>query len=201
MRPAVDVWWSPSDAAPSWALEWLSEEERERHARFVFEQDRQSYLAAHAMLRLALGGYRGPFAVGAHGKPFLEEGPEFSLSHTRGAAAVALSASMPVGVDVENVERSNDWRNLLRRVLSPPEIAALRVLAEAEQQPRFYEFWTLKEAWSKALALGLHADFPSLNSLQPDLTLRLCRIDPPYRLALAAFGEEVEVRVVRFGWS
>jgi phosphopantetheinyl transferase len=180
---------------------WLSDEERERHARFVFQQDRESYLAAHAMLRLALGGYRGPFSVGVHGKPFLEQGPEVSLSHTRGAVAVAISTSMPVGVDVENVERSNDWRKLLGRVLSPAEIATLHALPEAEQQPRFYEFWTLKEAWSKALALGLHADFPSLNSLQPDLTLRLCPIDPPYRLALAALWEEVEVRVGRCGWK
>lgn len=202
----VHVWWCESTAAPSSAVELLIDVEQERYQRFHFDQDRQSYLAAHAMVRAVLARYgfagaRAPFTEGGHGKPAVEGGPELNLSHTRGLVAAAFSRSFAVGVDVERATRKNDWRRLVRRVLAEPEKEMLFALPETEQQGRFYELWTAKEAWSKALGLGMQVDFRSLDSLAPDVFLESVETMAEFRMAVAAVGAPAKVVVRRFEWD
>lgn len=76
------------------------------------------------------------------GKPYFPARPQlhFSVSHTRTAALVAVSAA-PVGADVEQV-----------RPLHP---AMARRLAQADcgdLQP--FELWTLRESWFKLTGAG-----------------------------------------------
>ena len=76
------------------------------------------------------------------GKPYFPACPQlhFSVSHTRTAALVAVSAA-PVGADVEQV-----------RPLHP---AMARRLAQADcgdLQP--FELWTLRESWFKLTGTG-----------------------------------------------
>ena len=204
----MHVWWSPSAEAPAGAVAALTPEERERRARFHFESDRESYLAAHAMLRLLLATYGSSastqrFAETERGKPFVDGGPEINLSHTRGLVACAFSRSFAVGVDVEPVERTNDWRRLMSRVLCAAEIADILGRSAPRQQHRFYEFWTAKEAWSKALGLGLHADFRAMNALDPSTEIFLSRLEvvPEFCLAAAADAHPSKVVVERFDWK
>jgi 4'-phosphopantetheinyl transferase len=208
--PAAElhVWWSPSAAAPAAALDWLTGAERARHARFLAESDRHAFLAAHAMLRMLLAHYgcaaaRRPFAEGVYGKPSAPGGPHFNLSHTRGLVACAFSSSAEVGVDVEHGARTNDWRRLLDQVHSPEEAAAVRALPEAQQQRRFYQFWTLKEAWAKASGEGLHVDFRTLNVLRPPPSLFLCPFDAAagFDAAVACASAPSRLLVRRFDWD
>lgn len=84
------------------------------------------------------------------GKPFLPDGPELSISHTRGAAAVALGTGA-LGVDVERRRPVRD--GVAQRVLSGAEYAWYEARGQCPED--FLVLWTLKESYYKYLGTGL----------------------------------------------
>jgi 4'-phosphopantetheinyl transferase len=152
------------EAARASALALLSEDERARHERIRAESDRDEYATAHALLRVTLSelGDRPPaswrFAAGPHGKPALAHSGSpltFNLSHARGLVACAVAAGGDVGLDVEPITRATNWRGIASRYFSPAELAEIDRAQPANQATRFFELWTLKEAFVKALGVGL----------------------------------------------
>ena len=144
----------------------LSDEERARAARFHFERDRSVYIVGHALMRdmlaRAVGGSAHDFAftTGAHGKPeavLAASAPRLriNLSHTRGLAAVAMTQDVDVGVDVEWMSRDSDLLNIAERFFAVDERRQLALAAETDRRDCFFAFWTLKEAYIKAIGLGL----------------------------------------------
>ncbi len=79
-----------------------------------------------------------------------------SLSHSRGFAAVAVAHEpTSVGVDVESLV-PRDFKSMARLAYSAPEADFLESLENPSTLcASFYEFWTLKEAFAKALRLHL----------------------------------------------
>lgn len=149
-------------------LAGLSDDERVRHARFRFESDRDIYLVAHALVRRMLARIAGAapesfgFVAGEHGRPEISA-PElartlrFNLSHTRGLVACAVTRAADIGVDVEYVERKVEVMSVANHVFSPVEVDGLLALSGEAQRERFFELWTLKEAYIKAIGKGLSA--------------------------------------------
>ncbi|HKP64078.1 MAG TPA: 4'-phosphopantetheinyl transferase superfamily protein [Polyangiales bacterium] len=195
-------------------LGFLGAEERVRHARFRFESDRDIYLVAHALTRRMLSRVIGvpsealEFAAGEHGRPELvapesARGFRFNLSHTHGLVACSVAHGADIGVDVEYAERRVDILGVARQVFSPLEVAGLAALSGAPQRERFFELWTLKEAYIKAIGKGLSAPLRSItfDPAQPDPVpvtfgpdvaddsnrwcLRRFRVGSEHRLALA----------------
>jgi 4'-phosphopantetheinyl transferase len=147
--------------------EVLSDEERERRDRFVFPGDRRDFAAAHALLRNALSLY-GTTAPGAwsfekdrHGKPSIVSSQAgspplvFNLSHTRGLVACVIARGTSVGVDVERCSRLVNAREIASRFFSGPELDILLRCEPKDYASRFIELWTLKEAYIKAVGVGL----------------------------------------------
>jgi 4'-phosphopantetheinyl transferase len=154
------------DALRGRALAVLSDEERARHARFHFAHDRDLYLVAHALVRVALSRYATmspnawSFVTNQHGCPSIAPGLcaaplRFNLSHTRGLAACAIALDRDVGVDVEWRARPIEILALAPSVFAPAELRALRALPPAPGRSRFFQYWTLKEAYIKARGMGL----------------------------------------------
>ena len=145
--------------------ELLSQDERRRHDRFRFANDRHHFLVAHALLRTVVGRCSETrpeqlrFEVGEWGRPELAPGSaprpvRFNLSHTRGLVAVAVTAEHPVGVDVERIREVNP--GVADKHFAPSEVAALRALeGEDARRRRFFSYWTLKESYIKARGEGL----------------------------------------------
>ncbi|MFL5618705.1 MAG: 4'-phosphopantetheinyl transferase family protein [Gemmatimonadaceae bacterium] len=169
---AVHVWRirldPPGEQDDSWEL--LSDEERRRAHRFVQEQHRRRFVAAHAALRRILAGYTVQraqeleFTIGPHGKPALlvPDAPsrpsiEFNLSHSADLALVAVARERPVGVDLERWEREMDHLKLAERFFSPAERASLEALAERRDDLMhgFFAAWSRKEAYLKARGEGV----------------------------------------------
>ena len=96
------------------------------------------------------------------GKPVIPDGPEISISHTKGAAAVAVS-DRPLGVDIEQIHTVRP--NLPKRVMSTQEY--LWYQAEMESAEAFFTLWTLKESYYKYLGTGL-AGFPNETLFYPE---------------------------------
>lgn len=166
----VAVWWLSLDEIQD--MDWgkldslLIEEERERSERFHFDRDRLVYVAAHAacrgLLSYCLGGspLSWRFSVEDHGKPELVCSPgqpryRVNISHTRGLAAVALSQEHDIGVDVEWRQRNAPADQLARRMFAESERLRVEAAAGAEKLDLFLGFWTLKEAYVKAIGKGL----------------------------------------------
>ncbi len=166
----VDLWYVEQDRLSDAALldryqVLLSDDERVRWRRFLFEKDRHRFLVARAMLRDVLSRYVRwvphslVFEYNAHGKPALAHPAglpiRFNLSHSGGLAVCAVTQQCDVGVDVENPDRQTDILSLARRFFAEEEVEQLRRKPHEEQRQVFFEFWTLKEAYIKARGEGL----------------------------------------------
>jgi len=144
----------------------LSQEERERRGRFVFERDRHTFLITRALVRTVLSRYADVppeawgFVPNGYGRPEIDTprgGPplRFNVSHTKGLVACAVALERDIGVDVEHLDRPSLGLGLAERYFAPAEVEALRRVP-AEEMPRaFLDFWTLKEAYIKARGMGL----------------------------------------------
>ena len=145
----------------------LSIEERTRRDRLRFGVDRRDFTIAHDLLRRALSRYANlpptdwRFATNGYGKPSVDSiDPQlralsFSLSHTRGYVACAITSNAPLGVDVERIDQSQRVQELADRYFSEKEAAWLRQCSDELRNIRFAELWTLKEAFLKAVGVGL----------------------------------------------
>jgi 4'-phosphopantetheinyl transferase len=174
LEKQAHAWVATADALPCAQLRQryetlLSAGERDRFERFASDHVRNDYLAAHALLRLSLSRYAGVdpaawvFGAGLHGKPFLRSGPSllplcFSLSHTRGLVACVVTLDCACGIDVELVKPSRNFRAIAGEVFTDAEIADLDRRAGNDAADRFFQIWTLKEAYIKATGEGFSAD-------------------------------------------
>ncbi|MEU5825485.1 4'-phosphopantetheinyl transferase superfamily protein [Streptomyces sp. NPDC047803] len=92
----------------------------------------------------------------------LGEELDVSLAHTDDLILVGVSATGPVGVDVEPLSRPVSFELLRDHVCTPEEGEALAALPEAERALRLLNLWTLKEAYTKALGHGLRRRFATI---------------------------------------
>ena len=147
-------------------LEFLTPEEKARQKRFYFERHRHQYLITRAMVRTILSRYAHPapqewrFGTNPYGRPEIElprefPFPNFNLSHTEGIIACALVWGDDIGVDIENTKRREINPAVADRFFSPDEVRCLNDLPPSRKKRRFFEFWTLKEAYIKARGMGL----------------------------------------------
>ena len=195
----VQVWFASAPAGDGAlaAFGWvLDPEEQARAARFRVAGARREFVFARGLLRRILGGYLAVapqevgFGFAAHGKPFLVRpaangGLQFNLSHSESHVAIALTRGRQVGVDIESVQRLEEWRLLAERVFLPAEIRHIMALPEAEQRLAFLRGWTGKEAYLKATGEGLLDELAQIQvSLLPD--------EPPRLLALPSGPDAVK---------
>ncbi|MEV6148983.1 4'-phosphopantetheinyl transferase superfamily protein [Nonomuraea sp. NPDC052129] len=136
--------------------DWLTDVERARAARFAFEPDRRSFIAAHLLVRLCAAAVLDTDPAGltllqhcelhgpGHGRPYIEQAPSLgvSLSHTRGYVCAAAGAGR-VGIDAERVPPGPFDRLLAGRALTERELAAVSTNEELIRR------WTRKEALIK----------------------------------------------------
>jgi 4'-phosphopantetheinyl transferase len=146
--------------------EILSADEKNEACRFRRVTDRNQFVLARALVRLALSNHfsipagawrfdrdrnRRPFIVA----PTLLPPVRFSVSHTRGLIACLITLSAEAAVDVERVEHNEDLALMALQFLSPVEQRALNALSGADWTTHVFDLWTLKEAYAKARGLGL----------------------------------------------
>jgi 4'-phosphopantetheinyl transferase len=146
----------------------LSDDERARARRFVFDRDRSRFTVARGVLRNILGRYlqRPPssirFGYGPHGKPHLEAPPNqllptlrFNVSHSADLVLIAVAHDREVGVDVEQIRTDFALDELARRFFSQEEVAAIELRTGYARAHAFFQCWTRKEAYIKVRGLAL----------------------------------------------
>lgn len=171
----------------------LSEDEVARANRFKFEEDRVRWVRARSSLRLILSRYAGDdpgnlvFAYGKYGKPSLPFSEvQFNLSHAGEWARVAVTRSVPVGVDIERIRPNVDMAALLRR-LDETGLPATT--------PELFQVWARREARTKA-AGGALFDKPADNILAIDITA-----PGGYAASVALVGYEPVAEYRTLSWN
>lgn len=154
-------------------LSLLDRQERRRAARLRHSADRAGYIDTHILLRRLLGerlslapqevslvrepcpccgAPRGRPAVGGPSRPL-----HFSLSRSGGWAMIAVAPD-PIGVDIEAFPRS-DTVAQVSHLLHSAERTEIRHAPAREQAKVFARIWTRKEAYLKAVGVGLAHQF------------------------------------------
>ena len=144
----------------------VSPEEHRRLERFHAARDRRQALVTRALLRTVLSHYRPAirpadwsFEVNAYGRPAIASGLNaqlcFNLSHSRGMIALLVAEFSEIGVDVEWRDRAVDAVDLADQVFARAETSDLQSLLASRRRDRFFDLWTLKEAYTKARGMGL----------------------------------------------
>ena len=153
---------------------FLDEKECLQANRFRFKQDQMRYVLSHGILRMILARYLGSLPnrieleSRKRGKPVLlipkgSDGLSFNLSHSHELMAVAISPVYDVGVDVEHIRYSPEFKSIARSYFHPDETLFLNRMPEHRKLNGFFQVWTQKEAVVKATGMGLYCPLNSFS--------------------------------------
>ena len=173
----------------------LSDDERQRAERFIRDSVRQTFISARGMLRTVLADYLAQpaqaitFTYGKRGKPSLSASDiHFNLSHSGNVIMLGVINGRDIGVDVEHIHPQPNMALVAHDNFSAKEFTALFELPDDQRLPAFYNCWTRKEAYIKAVGDGFALPLQDFDvTLKPDDPPRFLRIkdDDPARWSLA----------------
>jgi 4'-phosphopantetheinyl transferase len=151
---------------------FLGDDERERAQKFRFWHHKRRYVIGRGILRILLGRYLNTepgkidFQYNEFGKPFLPTGNlQFNLAHTRDSAIYAFCLNAAVGVDLEYIRPIEDMSGIASRFFSHAENEVIKSAPADKQINLFFTYWTLKEAYIKAVGQGLSLPLDSFEIL------------------------------------
>jgi len=212
---AVHIWRADLDSE-AWTCRLehlLSSDEIQRANRFRFSEHRRRFVIARGCLRILLGGYlnidagKVTFTYSSEGKPSLDarhgSNLRFNVSHSGDIAALAFASGQEIGVDVEMIRRDLDVEEIPKRFFSLAEQTKLAGLSGEEKYQGFFNCWTRKEAYVKAVGSGLSLPLRDFDvSLLPGEPAKLLGTRPDARVADAwsmvslDFGSQCAAAVV-----
>jgi 4'-phosphopantetheinyl transferase len=162
--------WSASLNQPAPSIQRLihvlSSDEQIRAKNLHFEKHWRHFIAARGILRTILGEYMSigagevQFTYGLKGKPALHRscGDDtlcFNLSHSHEFVIYAVTRSREIGVDLEYFRHITDIEQIAKRFFSSTENDYFQKLPNNMKQESFFNCWTRKEAYLKAIGTGL----------------------------------------------
>ncbi len=224
----IDVWrieLNVSDDLLVFYNDLLSIDELDRAKRFRFKKDRDHFITGRAVLRLLLSKYlqqtvpKISFLYTEKGKPFVSNpiDLQFNLSHANGFALAAFSLKHPLGVDVEWINPKVEIDLVARHFFASGEIKRLFELPATQRSVAFFNCWTRKESFIKAIGDGLSFPLDQFEvSLQPEEDVELLathwnqtekeywslfKLEPGkgYRAALAI--RQLDQQVFKWDWK
>lgn len=142
-------------------LPLVSDERRAYALRYGHLFGRWATLKTYEML-LELGCPYTAWQFTPDGKPYIENGPHFSISHCRNALSVVLDEK-PVGIDVESIRKWNP--SLVERTMNAAE--QVLIARDAEPERAFIRLWTQKEAFLKWKGTGIREELADTLSDTP----------------------------------
>ena len=217
----IDIWYLNTEFLDPKALRnaesTLSCEELARRDRLQCSEDRRDFTMAHDLLRRSLSRYgttppgEWQFHFNTYGKPFIDNSNSargggdrkecdlsVSLSHTRGFVACAIASTIQIGLDVERVSRSLQVNEIAEGYFSQSEATALRGCPDDMRAMMFVNLWTLKEAFLKAVGVGLSGSLASASfELTADTPIRFTAPEgfEPHEWHFALFEPEPNTRM------
>ncbi|MEO8211506.1 MAG: 4'-phosphopantetheinyl transferase superfamily protein [bacterium] len=158
----------------------LSTDELTKAYRYKFEADKNNYIVCRALLRNILSDYLSikpsliTFSYYEKGKPYINNSfIKFNLAHSHNYAVFAFTPGKEVGIDIEYYRELQDALQIAKRYFSKSEIEEFENTSHENIKIAFFNCWTRKEAFIKAVGEGLSyplADFSvTLNPEDPKI--------------------------------
>ena len=152
-------------------------------SRYSSARAKMHYLAGRALVRHALTqtAHYNPrhihIVLGENNKPVLANNTNevqwhFNISHSGDLVACAL-ASSKIGIDIEMISHTADYLSIARAHFSDEE-ASWVAAKPASINERFVALWTIKEAYLKAIGIGLA--IPISRVMTAGVKLRSCLV-------------------------
>lgn len=209
---------TPDNYRSFWQL--LDHEEQQRAQRFHFEKHRIRFVSKRAQLRIMLAAYLDispndiQFTTAAKGKPRLQGTQPncdlvFNVSDSSDHALFAIGQNQTLGIDLEKRRKITDMEGMAKRCLAPTEISWWKAQDKVRRINAFFDFWTQKESFVKAvgegLSLGLNqcvivpSQPPRLIDIPPhcgrpdEWTLTPINLEGNYSANLAARNKHIEI--------
>lgn len=185
----------------------VPQETRNRINRFIRWEDAQRTLTAELLVRLVacsrlnLRNTDLVFIKNQYNKPFLSIAGNllFNISHSGRWVVAAFSEYVDVGVDVEEIKKTDF--GIAKRFFSKDEYRYIMERPEKCRHETFYDLWTLKESYIKAVGKGMYQGLDTfsilftdgniqLNGMPQDahFSFRQYSIDRDYKLSVCAAG-------------
>jgi len=163
IKQPVQLWFSNVGQASydceQATIKELSESESKRFKTLRSKKKQQEYLLSRGLMRHALTEYfddneqHWQFTEQENDKPKISSLPPntyYSLSHSHGLICFAI-ASSPIGIDVESHTKKRNIPELAKMIMTKEELATFQQNKDHQNQ-NFYQIWTAKEAYYKALS-------------------------------------------------
>ncbi len=170
----VHIWiirWNSISYLVSQYWNIIEDDEKSELLRYKNIEDCMRSLTGKILSRKLLSNYLGTsiqnirIVKGKYGKPYMHsiqgyDEIRFSISHSNEFVVLAFTEFGSIGVDIEE---NKEFPQILRK-LSNSEINEQTVLSNEDkfQNKIFYDEWTAKEAYVKALGLGLQKDLRTI---------------------------------------
>jgi 4'-phosphopantetheinyl transferase len=186
-------------------------------ARLARPVDALRRLVATSFLRMTLGtrvqlpGQRIPLRRGPHGKPFIaaRHRLQFNLSHAGDYLVLAFD-ERELGIDIEQIKQRD--MDGISYFFSPRELAAYQNCTSDEKIGFFFDLWTAKESFIKAVGKGFALDlarfticFGDTITVETELDprqwhFRQYALDPGYKMTVCALSADFpsDVRLMAF---
>lgn len=142
----------------------LTPEESKQLLQYKSKVAQHTHLITRSICRLILTQYINSephslsFIRNQYGKPELEHNEQkirFNLSHNNQVIIMVVCVNDDIGCDVEDPQRNVSIEPITRRYFSKQEHGEISHLEGEQQRQRFFQFWTLKEAFVKATGRGI----------------------------------------------
>lgn len=158
----------------------LSPEEKKRASYYKYEPKQHGYIVTQAVLRVLISAYLdiSPADVllvaSKKGKPFLINEPSlyFNISNSHEICVYAFSRDAEVGIDIEKIRELPDIDQLIEKNLTSREKAYFQKNTE-HKLSLFFQFWTFKESYLKAIGEGMRLTPENLEFSLNDGHIRL----------------------------
>jgi 4'-phosphopantetheinyl transferase len=142
----------------------LDNKEKQQAQRFKFNKDRNCLICSHAILRILLSKYLAcvpksiTYEYNQYGKPMLSNNNNklhFNLSHSHQKAIIAITKDNPIGIDIEYMQTKQSLAEIAKRFFAAQEYHEYKQLPNKQKIHGFYNAWTRKEAFVKAIGEGI----------------------------------------------
>ena len=134
-------------------LSFVDSKRKDKALRYVHENDRYLSLGAGYLIKKYLPNKE--IKETESGKPYLEGGPYFNISHSKDLVVMAFSNARDVGVDIEFIDSNRV--DAIAYVLTSEE----KGIVDANT---LFQIWSNKESLIKCTSTGLK-DIKSVNGL------------------------------------
>jgi 4'-phosphopantetheinyl transferase len=144
--------------------DFLSPCELERANKLKFPHDQEQFILRHYLLRIILSKYCDchpcelRFRYNSYEKPYIDL-PEFNeinfnMSSSDDLIIIGLCRNSDIGIDVEKVHQIQDMEQIAQENFSHQELTYFN--CETDKTAAFFNIWTRKEAFIKAIGKGFY---------------------------------------------